>query len=168
MAVKIEQILAHLEHCYPDHVIYPETYTIRRVGAVYQIGIRHLAKEEKLTPAQWLQEHGFIWRETGYVEPDMRPNGLEFNKLNSLTLADSIMRCCPLVGAYQPSAEEADALYVAAQRTVKKLCRLGERLSAKEELILTLVRRASGHGGHVFLAVYFSPVWIPARKLDFC
>ena len=138
MAATREQIIAVLERRYPDHVIYPETYTVKKVGAFYHFGIHALARKSRQTPAQWIQENGFIWRETGYVEQDMLLCDSPFKAETPVSLADSVMRIYPLVGAYEPTQEEADSLFSSAQQTVRKLCVPGSRVTAAEELVLTL------------------------------
>lgn len=138
MAVTREQILAQLKARFPDRIIYPETYTPKMVGAIYQIGIRKLSKEQNLTQMQWLQENGFIWRETGYVEPDMRPYNSTIKRNNPFTLADSIIRRYPVIGAYEPDESERTALFSIAQKAVQKLCLENSQISRVEELVLTL------------------------------
>ncbi len=138
MAVTKEQILLHLQARFPDRIIYPETYTPKMVGPIYQIGIRKLAKEENLTQTQWLQKNGFIWHETGYIELDMRPNNYEIKRNDVFALADSVIRRYSLVGVYEPDESERTALFSVAQKTVQKICLESSRISSMEELVLTL------------------------------
>ena len=178
MAVTREQILTQLEQRFPERVIHPETYTPKNVGAIYQIGIRKLAKEQKLTQAQWLQANGFVWRETGYVEPDMRPYSDVLKQDSAVALADSVMRCYPLIGAYEPSGADWVKLITLAQEIVQKLCRENRSLNRAEELVLTVstvqlvkawsseVRDEDGTSfwKHIFLQFGFNPENSPAAE----
>ncbi len=178
MAVTREQILAHLKIQFPDRVIHPETYTLKMVGAIYQLGIRKLAKEQKLTQGQWLQENGFLWRETGYVEPDMRSYSDAIKRNGAVALADSVMRCYPLIGAYEPSEAERGELLAFAQRIVQKLFLENRSLNRPEELVLTVstvqlakawsseIRDEDGTSfwKHIFLQFGFNPENSPAAE----
>lgn len=138
MAITKEEVLHRLEQIYPDRIIYKETYTTKTIGMPYHVTIHSFAKSSDQSDKQWLQENGFSWKETGYSEGDMRFHDYQINRENAVALADSIMRCFPLIGQYTPSLEEKKLLDDYAQSAFQKLCKKNSVLSKADELVLTL------------------------------
>ena len=133
-----ETVVAALQKHYPDRVIFPEEYNTKKLGVMVHLGVYQLAKEAGLSRTQWLEQHGFQWRETGFVEADMQERDREIVRTGAVELCDSILRKYPLVGQYEPSDEEFRMLLFAAEECVRKICRPGTSLTSGEELILTV------------------------------
>lgn len=133
-----ETVVAALQKHYPDRVIFPEEYNTKKLGVMVHLGVYQLAKEAGLSRTQWLEQQGFQWRETGFVEADMQERDREIVRTGAVELCDSILRKYPLVGQYEPSDEEFRMLLFAAEECVRKICRPGTSLTRGEELILTV------------------------------
>ena len=131
-------VVAALQKLYPDGVIFPEEYNTKKLGVVLHLSIHQLAKEAGLSRTQWLEQHGFRWLETGFVEADMQGRDRETVRTGAVELCDSILRKYPLIGQYEPSDEEFQMMFSAAEECVRKICRAGTRLTRGEELILTV------------------------------
>lgn len=95
------ELFDYLNKVFPEKIIYTDQY---RLGAYLPAfaDVRKYAKAEGLSSAQWLTNRGFIWRETGYVESDMRiRNTHELSpECSAFDLADYVFRTYPLVGEY--------------------------------------------------------------------
>lgn len=63
------EALAYLSKNFPQKTIYPEDY--KRTRSL-RAEVRRFARAEGKSSVQWLQDHGFAWREIGYLESDMR------------------------------------------------------------------------------------------------
>ena len=133
-----EFVISALEKYYPDRVIFREEYNLKNLGAAVHHGVFRLAKEAGTTPPQWLEKHGFQWRETGFVEADMQQSDREIVHGDAVELSNSILRKYPLIGQYEPSEEEFDLLFTSATDCVRKICKAGSTLTRREELVLTV------------------------------
>ena len=87
------ELFDYLNKVFPEKIIYTDQY---RLGAYLSAfaDVRKYAKAEGLSSAQWLTNRGFIWRETGYVESDMRiRNTHELSpECSAFDLADYVFR----------------------------------------------------------------------------
>lgn len=63
------EILEQLSKIFPNKIIFAEQYSKGR--HLLTFGIYKQAKAEGLSSIQWLTSKGYLWKETGYVEPDM-------------------------------------------------------------------------------------------------
>lgn len=142
-----EKILNSLHHIFPDGVIYRDAFNSKTIGELMgskEAGrslhrmISKLARAKEQSSIQWLQENGFIWRETGYVEKDMLLRECEFKRDSAVALADSVFRIYPLAGQYSPTGEEMETLFSAAQRAFQRMCVENASLTRAEALVLTL------------------------------
>ena len=142
-----EMILNSLHHIFPDGVIYRDAFNSKTIGELMgskEAGrslhrmVSKLARAKEQSSIQWLQENGFIWRETGYVEKDMLLRECEFKRDSAVALADSVFRIYPLAGQYSPTGEEMEMLFSAAQRAFQRMCVEDASLTRAEALVLTL------------------------------
>lgn len=138
MALDKTIVLERLHKVYPDGVIYKETYTMKAITAPVHYSIYSIAKSEGKSEKQWLTDNGFIWRETGYCEADMKTRDTEWKADSPTELADSILRRYPLIGQYELSDGEFSAMFSAATDVVRKMCRPGSSLTRIEQLVLTV------------------------------
>ena len=133
------ELFDYLNKVFPEKIIYTDQY---RLGAYLPAfaDVRKYAKAEGLSSAQWLTNRGFIWRETGYVESDMRiRNTHELSpECSAFDLADYVFRTYPLVGEYHLTNSEDTILYQSASQTVKKVLLDMGRTTAKEDAVLVL------------------------------
>ena len=140
-------ILEQLQHVFPDGIVYRETFKSQAIAEILHskeaarsilAKVSRLARAESLSSIQWLQENGFVWRETGYIEKDMLLRECEFKRDSAVALADSIFRMYPLAGQYSMTREDKDMLIPAAQLVFQKMCREESSLNRAESLVLTL------------------------------
>lgn len=132
-------LIAKLDNCFPGRIIYSQSY-MKDIG-VLGIEVRRHARAQDMSSAQWLVTRGYTWKETGYVEPDMRPGSGTNTKQsdrNALEIADYLFKSFPLVGEYSLTKEENDTLYQAACNVVKKLLKKGGNATAQDKVILTV------------------------------
>ena len=127
-----------LRSIYSDGMIYRECYTTSCVPAAVMRQITLLAREAGQTYVQWLQENGFVWKETGYTEPDMRSQEHTLQGMDAYSIADHVFLVYPLAGQYEPGPAERKALYDCAQGVFRKLLAKGSYVSPQEESVLTL------------------------------
>ena len=134
-----EFVIPALHKIFPDGVIYREQNSPRFLGVPVHHSIYTCAKETGLTVPLWLEQHGFQWREIGFIEGDMLEHGdRQIISTDTFTLSDSILRKYPLIGQYEPSDREFDALFSAATDCVLRASRAGSVLSKKDEIVLTV------------------------------
>ena len=69
VALSKDDLIARLHKLFPEGLIYADQY-LKQTG-VLSLEIHKQAKASGQSRVQWLGEQGFVWRETGYVEPDM-------------------------------------------------------------------------------------------------
>ena len=138
MSLSKEQIIDRLVALFRDRVIHLEKYNPQKVSIELSQGIRKLSRPEGMSSIQWLTANGFIWKETGYVEEDMREGDSPISHEDAYSLAETVMRRYPLVGQYELSSDEMSMLLLAAQKAFDKLPIKGEELNSKEKLVLTL------------------------------
>ena len=127
-----EEMLLHLlQATFPNGVIYSDEYYLKDMKGTDLAGrnrgfgyhVRRLSKAAGLLREEWLAQHGFVWKETGYVEPDMKTREVERRETGAFSTADYILRTYPLAGEYIPTPTEAEELYQFASETVRKLFR---------------------------------------------
>ena len=75
MALSESEAVEKLQKLFPNKVIFADQY-LKQTG-VLSYEIHKIAKATGQTRAEWLSEQGFVWKETGYVEPDMRYREVE-------------------------------------------------------------------------------------------
>ena len=133
-----EFIVDKLHKIFPTKIIYAEQYIKQAGRLTYQI--HKLAKSCQQTPIQWLIANGFVWKETGYVEPDMRPHETAEAPESSeaFAIADYVFRKYPLAGEYILTNAEEQILYQAASQTVKKMLQSDTKITRREEVVLVL------------------------------
>lgn len=121
MKVTEKELVKALEKEFPDHIIFAEQHNHDSHAINYAI-YQH-AKAEGLSSVQWLTSRGFIWKETGYVEPDMagKDVAVPAGEITPFLLSDFILKRYPLIGEYHLSNQEDALLYQAARETVKKV-----------------------------------------------
>lgn len=138
MALSEANLIDKLKKLYPDGLIYADQY-IKKTGLLtYEI--HKQAKACQKTRIEWLADHGFNWKETGYVEPDMSYRNVktDFDKTDAFSIADYVFRRFPLAGEYMLTGKEDLLLYQAASKTVQKILLDDSRITAREEAVLTL------------------------------
>ena len=69
MALSETAIIEKLQKLFPSRIIFADQY-LKRTG-ILSYEVYKIAKENKQTRTEWFSAHGFIWKETGYVESDM-------------------------------------------------------------------------------------------------
>ena len=138
MAMTEDGVLARLGETFPGGIIHNEEYT-KKLGAV-TIEIRKLSRAAGQSSVQWLAAHGFTWKETGYVEPDMLPRDVQVpsEPADTFALADEVFRRYPLAGEYVLTDGEALMLYQSASQTVQKVLRGDSRVTSRENAVLVL------------------------------
>ena len=138
MAMTEQQVLERLKAAFPDGVIYDEEYR-KKLGAV-TIEVHRLHRAAGQGRVQWLAAHGFTWKETGYIEPDMRFREAEVpaGSAGAFALANGIFKKYPLAGEYVLTDEEAMLLYQSASQTVQKVLRSDTRITVRENVVLVL------------------------------
>ena len=131
-------VLERLRAAFPDGVIYNEEYR-KKLGAV-TLEVRKLSRAAGQSSVQWLAAHGFVWKETGYIEPDMRlrETKLPTEAADAFALADGVFRKYPLAGEYVLTDGEAGLLYRSAGQTVQKVLRGDTRITVRENVALVL------------------------------
>lgn len=137
MSISAEAIVKRLAAQFPDGIIYKNDYKLAVIGVDTDYAIHKAAKAEGVTRVQWLKAHGFDWRETGYVEPDMRPHNVVIDNSSAYTLANSVIERYPLAGQYDPSPEEMKMLMTTAQNVFEKLTKEHPTITRAEQMILT-------------------------------
>lgn len=133
-----EQLTDRLRGIYPDRVIYRDSFTIGIVGEPLMHQLSYFAEEAGQTSVQWLADHGFDWRETGYTEDDMRPQEHELEGGDAFSIADHVFRTYPLAGQFIPTREQQTTVFEYSQSVFRKLMNSGSRVSPEEEAVLIL------------------------------
>ena len=75
MALAESAAIEKLHKLFPTGVIYADQY-MKQTGLL-SFEVHKIAKASGKTGAEWLAAHRFVWKETGYVEPDMRIRDVE-------------------------------------------------------------------------------------------
>ena len=138
MAMTEQQVLERLKATFPKGIIYDEEYR-KKLGAV-TIEVHRLHRAAGQGRVQWLAAHGYTWKETGYIEPDMRFREAEVpaEPDDAFALADEIFKKYPLAGEYVLTDVEAQLLYQSASQTVQKVLRSDTRITVRENVVLVL------------------------------
>ena len=137
MATCEKDLLDRLTKLFPDRIIYADLY-LKRTGAL-SFEIYKQAKASQQSRPQWLSSKGFTWKETGYVEPDMRFHEEKpLVDTDAYAIADYVFRTYPLAGEYILTEEETLLLYQSASQVVKKILKSDTRISKAEEAVLVL------------------------------
>ena len=139
MRMSEAEFLNRLNKAFPEKVIFAEQARLSVYLSLF-VEIRRYARGTGVSSVQWLTDRGFIWKETGYVEPDMHnvdkcgpsPDYTAFE------LADYVFRAYPLAGEYHLTDAEDALLYQSASETVKKVLIDGGRTSVREDAVLVL------------------------------
>ncbi len=139
MAMTEEQVLERLKAVFPDGVIYNEEY-LKKLGIPLTREIHRIFRAAGQTRLQWLAAHGYTWKETGYIEPDMLVRDIELPNppQDAFALADWVFKKYPLAGEYVLTDGEADLLYQSARQTVRKVLNNDTRISVRENAVLVL------------------------------
>ena len=138
MALDEAAAVERLQKLFPTGVIYADQY-MKQTGLL-SFEVHKIAKANGKTRAEWLATHGFIWKETGYVEPDMRIRDVNAPEDDSdaFQIADYVFRKFPLAGEYVLTNEENQLLYQSANQTVKKILMGDTRITRRDEVVLVL------------------------------
>ena len=140
MVMALDEAVAveRLQKLFPTGVIYADQY-MKQTGLL-SFEVHKIAKANGKTRAEWLATHGFIWKETGYVEPDMRIRDVNAPEDDSdaFQIADYVFRKFPLAGEYVLTNEENQLLYQSANQTVKKILMGDTRITRRDEVVLVL------------------------------
>ena len=139
MRMSEAEFLNRLNKAFPEKVIFAEQARLSVYLSLF-VEIRRYARGTGVSSVQWLTDRGFIWKETGYVEPDMHnvdkcgpsPDYTAFE------LGDYVFRAYPLAGEYHLTDAEDALLYQSASETVKKVLIDGGRTSVREDAVLVL------------------------------
>lgn len=122
MAISTEEIVRQLTAFFPDRIIYKQEFSYKYIGYALDRAIRSAFKAENVSRAQWLRDHGFDWRETGYIEKDMRSDpAVAIDGTSAFSLGKSAVYRYPLLGEYEPSPAEMEMLMKAAQDVFRKM-----------------------------------------------
>ena len=134
-----EQVLERLKAAFPSGAIYNEEY-LKKLGIPLTREIHRLFRAAGQTRLQWLAAHGYTWKETGYIEPDMLVRDMEIPAppQDACALAEGIFQKYPLAGEYVLTNGEADLLYQSARQTVQKVLSNDARISVRENAVLVL------------------------------
>ena len=121
MRMSESTLLEQLNKVFPGKVIFSDQWCLSAYLTLF-LEVRRYARAEDVSSAQWLTDKGFILKETGYVEPDMRSgdNGELSPEYTAFELADYVFRNYPLAGEYHLTSKEDTLLYQSASETVKK------------------------------------------------
>lgn len=139
MRMSEAEFLNRLNKAFPEKVIFAEQARLSVYLSLF-VEIRRYARGTGVSSVQWLTGRGFIWKETGYIEPDMHSGdkcGLSPDP-TAFELADYVFRTYPLAGEYQLTDAEDALLYQSASETVKKVLIDGGRTSVREDAVLVL------------------------------
>ena len=138
MALAESAAIEKLQQLFPNRVIFADQY-LKQTGLL-SYEVHKIAKSSGQPRAEWLAAHGFIWKETGYVEPDMRYRDVEapYDCSDAFRIADYVFRRFPLAGEYILTNEENQVLYQSANQTVKKILMDDARVTKREEVVLVL------------------------------
>lgn len=139
MRMSETEFLNRLNKAFPEKVIFAEQARLSVYLSLF-VEIRRYARGTGVSSVQWLTGRGFIWKETGYIEPDMHSGdkcGLSPDP-TAFELADYVFRTYPLAGEYQLTDAEDALLYQSASETVKKVLIDGGRTSVREDAVLVL------------------------------
>lgn len=139
MRMSETELLNRLSKAFPEKVIFAEQSRLSVYLSLF-VEIRRYARGTGVSSVQWLTGRGFIWKETGYIEPDMHSGdkcGLSPDP-TAFELADYVFRTYPLAGEYQLTNKEDALLYQCASETIKKVLIDGGRTSVREDAVLVL------------------------------
>ncbi len=139
MRMSEAEFLNRLNKAFPEKVIFAEQSRLSEYLSLF-VEIRRYARGAGVSSVQWLTGRGFIWKETGYIEPDMHSGDTcgPSPDYTAFELADYVFRTYPLAGEYQLTDAEDALLYQSASETVKKVLIDGGRTSVKEDAVLVL------------------------------
>lgn len=137
MALSESAVVGRLHKLFPTGIVYTDQYV--KIGAL-TYDVYKFAKTHQQTRIEWLAENGFVWKETGYVELDMRSREVEKRSdiSEAFAIADIAFRCYPLAGEYILTAKENELLYQSANQTVQKILKGELHLTKGEEIALVL------------------------------
>lgn len=146
MMTEEEKLLRILKEAFPQGIIYADEYFLKDMKGIdfnkknrgFGYSVRRLSKAVGLSREEWLSERGFVWKETGYVEPDMKTQEAERRGSGAFAVADYVLRTYPLAGEYIPTPSESEELYQTASRTVQNLFLEGGDIRAQDYVVLTL------------------------------
>ena len=131
-------VIASIKKLFPDNTIYREQYNLSRLGVALHHSVYKFAKADGIPVSQWLELHGFQWKETGFIEEDMITHEEEIVTTDAFKLTESVFRHFPLAGQYIPSDSEMEMLYDRAQKVVIKMVQDGSQISFQDKAVLTL------------------------------
>ena len=150
MRMSEAEFLNRLNKAFPEKVIFAEQSRLSEYLSLF-VEIRRYARGAGVSSVQWLTGRGFIWKETGYIEPDMHSGdkcGLSPDP-TAFELADYVFRTYPLAGEYQLTNKEDALLYQSASETVKKVLIDGGRTSVREETVVLLSHKKADSYIHI-------------------
>ena len=138
MALDESAAVEKLQKLFPTGVIFADQY-MKQTGLL-SFEVHKIAKACGKTRAEWLSSHGFVWKETGYVEPDMRIRDVEapVDGTDAFRIADYVFRRFPLAGEDILTQEENQLLYQSANQTVKKILMGDTHITKRDEVVLVL------------------------------
>lgn len=138
MAIIATDLIKKLNDLFPNRIIYEEQYQ-KHVGPL-SYEIYKQAKASQMSSVQWLTANGFNWKNTGYVEPDLRYRDIPkpTEDIDAFSIAHYVFSRYPLAGEYVPSAFEDQLLYQSAKQTVQKVLKGDTRITVRENVVLVL------------------------------
>lgn len=134
------EVLERLYELFPDRVIYADQYKDIKLTRNLSYEVYQICKTKQTTRLLWLESNGFIWKETGYVEPDMKLCAAgEFTEYeDAFALSDYVFRSFPLAGEYILTDAESEMLYQSASHIVQWILNGKDSINSNQKVILTL------------------------------
>lgn len=138
MALSETEVIKKLQERYASGIIFADQY-LGQIGPLSR-EVYMIARANRQTSTEWLSAHGFIWKETGYIEPDMLYRHVEppSNCSRAFQIADYVFRRYPLAGEYIPTNKENLLLYQSANQIVKRIVSSDADITHQEEAVLVL------------------------------
>lgn len=131
-------VIQKLHERFPSGIIFADQYLEQTRKLSFDVC--KIVKSNGQTRTEWLSAHGFIWKETGYVEPDMLYLDAEppSDCSRAFQIADYVFRRYPLAGEYIPTNKENLLLYQSANQIVKRIVSGDTHVTHQEEAVLVL------------------------------
>ena len=162
------EVLERLYTLFPDRVIYADQYKDIKLTRNLSYEVYQICKAKQTTRLLWLESNGFIWKETGYVEPDMKScTAGEFTEYeDTFALSNYVFRSFPLAGEYILTDVENEMLYQSASHIVQGILNGKDFITSNQKVVLTLATiellksadwNNEGFWNFVFLQYGFQP-----------
>lgn len=130
-----KEILDRLNLRFPDKVIYRDEY----VSDIINFEVFQIAKSLHISGRKWLTQNGFVWKETGYIEKDMKCGAVLLDDYPDIScFAEAVIKCYPLIGSIILSSVQEKELFKTAQAVFKRILLGQSNVSAKDQCVLVL------------------------------